>query len=233
MKPLRFSKDTFTYFEQARQNENSRAWFDSHKQEYADCVLVPFSHLIVQMKERLSVLLPGFEFSPKKIVKPVRRQVEGLEEPVVRSKTTAFFSEAATSIFESNPGIYISLGASVEDNVYGIGLYDVSNRQMKMLRAAYLSDTAAVDACVKSRPVMDRWGGLSGERFQRFPKSYEETGLGAEYLWHKQAFLSKTFTRASATKDAFPETLIEDLEASIPFLQWLRSTVGIYRKEAN
>ena len=232
MKPLGFSKETFAYFELALQNEDSRTWFESHKQEYEESVVVPFTHLILQMRERFSGPLPGFEFSPKKIVKPVRRQIEGLEEPIVRSKTTAFFSEPATSMFESNPGIYISLGATADDNVYGVGLYDVSSRQMKRLRPAFLSDPAAADACIKSDQVKERWGGLSGNRYQRFPKEYEETAPGADYLWHKQLLLSKTFTRGSITKTAFIATAIDDFEAAIPFLQWLRTAVGVYRKEA-
>lgn len=232
MNQFRFSRKTFKYFEEARKNADSRPWFESHKSDYEENVIVPFTHLIVQMKEQFRDQLPGIDISTKKIAKPLRRQIQGSAEPLIRSKTTAFFSEPATSMFESNPGIYISLGASPADNLYGVGLYDVSSRQMNRLRPAFISDPAAADACLKNRSIEKHWGGLSGERLKRFPKGFEETAPGAEYLWHKQFLLSKSLTRTVITKDTFIETAIEDFAAAVPFFQWLRATAGVYKKQS-
>ena len=49
--------------------------------------------------------------------------------------------------------------------------------------------------------AMKRWGcrsGLSGERYQRFPRGFDEGGPGSEYLWHKQYFLSRQLSRKEA-----------------------------------
>jgi len=228
---LGFSKKTFEYFDAAKQHGLEKEWFDEkRKQEFEEYVVVPMTHLVMEMRAALGDALPGVEFSARKITKPVKRQTGNAEQVAVRTNATAFFSERPTSMFEMNPGIYFSVGAATDDNVCGVGLYMPSSRQMKLLRPRVNVETASLEAVLDSAGVKQLWGGLAGERFKRFPKQCDQTAPGAEYLWQKQFFLSQTMDRAQMMAEGFAGQVVDDLRVAAPFLQWVRQTVGVYRK---
>jgi uncharacterized protein (DUF2461 family) len=227
-----FSRGTFAYFEAAARNAEDREWFDGHKAEYAEFVEVPLTHLVVELGRELGPLLPGVAFLPRKISKPVLRKGKEDGGPALRTNATAFFSETATSMFETNPGVYLSVGAGADDNILGCGLYMPSSRQIKALRPAFVTDFARVDAILKARDVKKHWDGLKGDRYVRFPKEFEEGVAGSEYLWHKQWLLSKHVSREEMMAPGFIDAAVKAFKAAVPFLTWTRETVGVYKKPA-
>ena len=230
MADFSFSRKTFTYFDGARRHSSDKEWFDAHRKQYAEHVEVPLTHLILSLKERLADSLPGVVFSPRRISKPLKRQSKGKEGPLLRPNATAYFAETATSMFESNPGIYLSFGATDEDNICGCGLYMPSSRQLKELRPRFGSDHQTLQRILTAKNFRKYWTGLSGDRYKRFPKEFEEGAPGSDYLWHKQFFLSRRPTREEVLQPDFIETTVDAVAAAIPFLTWTRNAVGIYRK---
>lgn len=230
MSDLRFTRKSFAYFDGARRHASEREWFEAHSAQYAEHVEVPFTHLILSLKERLADSLPGIAFSPRRISKPLKRQSKEKDGPLLRHKATAFFAETATSMFESNPGIYLSFGAQEEDNVCGCGLYMPSSRQVKELRPRFGSEHEALHRILHAKAFRRYWNGLSGDRYKRFPKEFDEAAPGSKYLWHKQFFLSRTPTREDVLQPDFIERTVEATAAAVPFLTWARQAVGLYRK---
>ena len=230
MKELRFTKKTFAYFEGARRHGEDREWFEAHRSQYVEYVELPFTELILQLRERLSPMIPGIAFSPRRLSKPLRRQIQDKDVPLIRENAMASFAETATSRFESNPGLYLSVGAKPEDNVYGCGLYMPSGRQIRELRPRFGSDGEALKKILSARAFKKHWAGLTGERYKRFPKEFDENAAGAEYLWHKQFFLGRTVTRDDALDPEFFPRTVEAMAAAVPFLAWTRQAVGLYRK---
>ena len=233
MAHLGFTRKSFAYFDGARRHAFDREWFDAHKAQYAEHVEVPLTHLIFSLKEQLAGALPGILFSPRKISKPLKRQnrvSKDKDGPLLRHNATAFFAETATSMFESNPGIYLSFGANEDDNVYGCGLYMPSSRQVKELRPHFGTERETLHRILHNRTFRKHWTGLSGDRYKRFPKDFDETAPGSEYLWQKQFFISRTPTRADVLQPEFIERTVEAMAAAVPFLTWTREAVGIYRK---
>jgi uncharacterized protein (TIGR02453 family) len=232
-----FSRGTFGYFEAASRHVGDREWFEGHREEYAKCVEVPLTHLVVELGRELGALLPGIAFSPRKISKPLLRRtgagkMTDEDGPAVRTTATAFFSEPATSMFETNPGIYVSVGAGAEDNIIGCGLYMPSSRQIKALRPAFVADYTRIDAILRSRTLKKYWHGLNGDRYVRFPKGFEEGVQGTEYLWHKQWLLSKRVSRDEVMAPTYVGDTVRAFKAAMPFVAWTRETVGVYKKPA-
>lgn len=225
-----FTRKTFTYFDGAGRHSADRNWFEAHRQQYVEHVEVPFMHLILSLKEQLGEALPGIVFSQRKISKPLKRQSEDKVGPLLRPNVTAFFAETATSRFESNPGIYLSLGGKDDGNICGCGLYMPSSRQMKELRPRFGSDHERLRSILTAKNFRKHWTGLSGERYKRFPKDFAEESPGSEYLWQKQFFLSRTSSRDDVMQPGFIEETVDAVVAAVPFLTWTREAVGTYRK---
>jgi uncharacterized protein (DUF2461 family) len=126
--------------------------------------------------------------------------------------------------------MYISLGAQPEDNVLGWGIYQPSSRQMQALRPSFYADHQKLRQML--RALEPTWRGLAGERYKRFPRDYDEAAPGAEYLWHKQFFLSKSLSREEYMAEDFIQSTVAAFEAAVPLLGWMRRTVGVYRRPA-
>lgn len=230
MSEFKFTRKTFQYFDGARKHANERSWFDENRALYTDHVEVPLTHLVMELRRELSPLLPGIDFSPRKISRPLLRVMKGSDGPVVREKATLFLAETATSMFESNPGSYISLGAAASDNVYGCGMYMPSARQVRELRPRLCAELASFEPSLLSAEMKKYWNGLSGDKYQRFPKDFDENAPAAKYLWYKQFFIGKDLTRDDVIQPDFIERTVDAFRAAAPFLTWTRRAVGIYRR---
>ena len=224
-----FNSKTFSYFESAKRNKKNPAWFEKNKMDFDDYVKKPFEELTRLLNENFGSELPRIDFLPRKISRPVRRNPDE-DGGLVRTNVTAFFSEKATSQFEWNPGIYVSIGSMPDDNVMGLGLYMVSSRQMSLLRNAIVEDFDEFDSILSSKKMKKSWGELSGEVYKRFPKGFDENSPPAKYLRHKQFFLGQDLSKTQICDKKFFDNVIRDLELALPFLRWVRSKVGVYKR---
>jgi len=226
--PALFSKKTYAYFEAARKNRKNREWFQKHKAEYEEFVHEPFLHLTERLKSEFSEDLQKIDFGPRKISRPVRRNPDE-DGGLLRSNAFTYFCEKNSSQFEWNPGTYISIGSKMDENVLGMGMYMVSSRQMSLLRQALVSDFENIDQILSSKKLKSRWGSLSGELYTRFPRGYDENGEAAKYLRHKQFFLGQDLTQKRVLNKNFADEIVKDIEGALPFLKWIRKSVGTYQ----
>jgi uncharacterized protein (TIGR02453 family) len=229
MKSL-FTRQTFQYFDAAKKNKKKKEWFLKNKEKYEAAVKEPFSILIRELDERLSLKLPRILIAPRKISRPLRPKNKAEVMGFVKASTMFFLSERQTSIFEWNPGLYMQLGDEKEDNVIGMGLYGPSSRQIKRLRKAFAADYKTLDKILADRKLKKYWGGLAEEKYKRFPKDYSVEDPAAKYLWYKQFFLSRHFTRKEVMSKDFADTVIKSFEAGLPLFAWIREAVGVYDK---
>jgi uncharacterized protein (TIGR02453 family) len=231
MKSL-FRRKIFTYFVDAKKNftkgKNKREWFEKNLAVYEHEVKEPFGFLLRELEHRLGRRLPLIDISPRKLSRPLRQKGKAEEHGLVRASANFYLSQKATSMFEWNPGLYMQLGDEKEDNVIGMGLYMPSSRQIKRLRAAFVDDWETVDRILADKKLKKFWGAPADEKYVRFPKDYSPDLPGAKYLWYKQFFLRRSFTRAEVVAPGFAETVLRSFEAGVPFMTWLRGAIGVY-----
>ena len=230
--PSLFTRKTFQYFDLAKKNKFKKGWFEKNKGLYEEAVKEPYTILIHEINHRLGMRLPAVLINPRKISRPVRPEAKAKENGWVKAGSMFFLSEKTTSQFEWNPGLYLHLGDEKDDNVIGMGLYGPSSRQIKRLRAAFRDDWETVDELLAERKFKKYWKAPADEKYVRFPKEYSPDEPAAKYLWYKQFYVTRRFTRKEVLDKGFPELVIRSFEAGIPFLQWIRNNIGVYdRKE--
>jgi uncharacterized protein (TIGR02453 family) len=226
-----FTKDTFRYFDLAKKNAQNEKWLEKNINLYLEEVKEPFGILLQQLKMRLGDDLPGIEIDPKKITRPLKAKNKMAPgEGIIKSQSHATLWEKRVSLFEWNPGYHIQLGASDEDNFYGTGLYMISSRQLKLMRRKITDHFEEFDAIMNNKKFKKTFGGLTGDKYKRFPKDFDENDPAALYLWHKQFYVGKEFTRKEALDKKFFHRLGDDLALTVPFFQWVRNAVGKYQK---
>ncbi len=218
-----FTRKTFQYFEEAGLNSKNLRWFEKNKEIYEEHVKEPFTYLTKKLDLEVGKFFPRIPINPRKISHPIE------DGTSVRNKCSAFLSEKSASMYEWNPGMYLTLGS--EKCFMGHGLYRPSSRQMKLLRPALMKNADQFSRIVKNKKFNETWGELSGEKFIRFPKDFEPEKKGAEYLWHKRFYFEKDLSRKCVLDRNFTEAVIQDFRLAAPYIGWVRETVGIYVRE--
>lgn len=229
--PALFTRKTFQYFDLAKKNKFKKGWHEKNKNFYAEAVREPYTVLLRELDQRLGHKIPRVVIGPRKISRPLRPAHKAEEHGYVKAGAMFFISEKSTSQFEWNPGIYFHLGDEKDDNVIGMGLYGPSSRQIKRLRRAFVEDYKTVDKILANKNFKKYWGSLADEKYKRFPKDYFIGDRAAKYLWYKQLFVRRQFTRKEVQGKDFPKLVLEAYEAGLPLFAWIRQAVGVYDRQ--
>jgi len=226
----KFTKNTFTYFDLAKKNKNKREWFEKNKPLYESSVKLPLQALLMELNKKYQRQLPRIEVSPDKITRPLRPKNRSEDGGLIKSHTHFSLAEKRSSLFEWNPGIYLQLGADVDENFLGLGLYMISSRQTSLLRNALVEDFESIDTILTDKKLKKTWGGLKGDTYKRFPKGFDPNGEAAKYLKYKQFYLGRSYSRSEVLSSKFTANVIRDLGVAMEFFTWIRKAVGVYRK---
>lgn len=224
----KFSRQTFSYFDDAQKNDTKAIWLEKNKERYLEYVRNPMTVLVTRLQKSIAPSLPRIDVHPRKITRPSRRPKDRHDTRVIKTHTHLTLMEKPTSRFEWNPGIYLQIGAKTDDNYLGVGLYMTSSRQLSRMRAAWVDDFETIDKILRSKKLSRHWGKVQGELYKRFPKGFQEDHPAAKYLWFKQFYLGKNFSRSEVISKDFFDRVDSDLKASLEFLEWVRQTVGVY-----
>lgn len=225
----RFTQKTFHYFKEAGRDGTSRAWFEDNRNRYEEVVRQPFSILLQKLDARIGLEVPGIAISPRKITRPLRQAIRNPKKRnLVKDFSRAQMSERNLSRFEWNPCIYIQVGDLRTDNFIGLGCYMTSSRQMYLLRHKLDEMPEELDSILLNRRFKKTWGGLAGDRYVRFPRGFDESGRGAKYLWHRNFYVRQAFTKKEVMSADWFDHVVESFAVGVPFIQWLRDTVGTY-----
>lgn len=227
---MKFTKNSFKYFDLAKKNKNNRDWFDKNRSLYENDVKAPLQELLLELNKKYQRRLPRIEISPDKITRPLRPKNRATEGGLIKSHTHISLAEKRTSLFEWNPGIYLQIGSDANENFFGLGLYMTSSRQMSLLRNALVEDFDQIDQILTANKLKKAWGGLKGDTYKRFPKGFDPDSPPAKYLKYKQFYLGRSYSRKEILNPKFGAQLVKDLGVALDFFTWVRNAVGTYRK---
>ena len=230
---MKFSKKTFEYFDLAHKNRKNEKWFEKNKELYIENVKEPMQELILQLNKNLGPQLKQIEINPKKISQPCYRKNRIPDDgQIIKTQASVFFNQKNTSLFEWNPGIYISIGKEADQNILGVGLYMPTSRQLSLMRNQLFHNFEEAEEILENKKLKKHWGKLSGDTYKRFPKGFSEDHPSAKYLQHKQFFFSQELKRSEVTHKDFNKRVVQDFATAVPFLSWVRQTVGTYSKSS-
>lgn len=228
-----FTRKAFQYFDAAKKNNKKKEWLNKERRAiFEKEVRAPLMELLEEMNNRFGHKIPKIDITPRKVSRPLRSAQRAEKNGWIRASGNFFLAEKSDSFFEWNPGIFFQVGDEKQDNVIGIGLYGPSSRQLKSVREALEKDYKTLDKILKSPKIKKYWGGLSDQKYKRFPKDHSPDHPAAKYLVYKQFFLSRHFTRKEVCSKEFASEVLKSYEAALPFFAWIREAAGHYDRAA-
>lgn len=214
-----FPKSGLAFFKRLKKN-NNRPWFQKHKEEYEENVRFPMRCLVASLAGLLAEELPEIEFSPKRSIFRIYRDVRFSKNkaPYKTNIATVFPLKGQTKSGEA-PGLYV--GIEPGEVFVGGGVYMPSGDQLKAYRKAIAERPDDFLAIVTNRKFRKHFGGIWGDKLQRAPLGFPKDHPMMEHLKHKQFYVGKIYGESACLRATFLHTVAKLFTDARPLVRWL------------
>ena len=167
---MAFSAETLDFLFENMLND-SKLWFNEHKEDYRKKVTEPFGQLIVQLKDTMLEIDSDFICDPKKISRIYRDARYAHGKSIFRDHLWYTFARSRDAY--DTAGFYFSISPRGFD--YGCGFYWASTETMTKLREMILKDDKLFKNALKAYKNQDVFT-LYGDMYKRnkYPEETEE-----------------------------------------------------------
>src|SRR4030042_295792 len=179
-----FSRETVSFFRGVKKN-NSRDWFESHRDVYENHVLSPAKAFVVAMGRRLKEISPNILAVPrinKSIFRLNRDTRFSLHKSLYKPNLGLYFWEGPRSRMES-PGFYVHLEPPTF--LLGAGYYMFPGWMMERFRSAVLHPKYGKELASILKKIAETSDfEIGGKHYKRMPSGYNLTHPNAPLLLH-------------------------------------------------
>ena len=198
---------------------NERPWFLEHKQEFEDCINVPFRELAKQTFSLMEQRFPELEcrLHISRIYRDARRLFG--RGPY---KDHLWFSIKSGQVLLEGPMFWFEVGAA--DYSYGMGFYSATPQQMEAFRRSIDANPARFQSIAGQ---MERRGFIpDGEEYKR-PKAVHDDEVIDRWYNRKRIGLERSFDLGGdAFSEQLPEILADAYAELMPMYEYF---MEIYR----
>jgi len=186
------------------ERDNSKAFWDAHRQVYEEQVLAP-------MVELTAALAP--EFGSAKIFRPYR--------DVRFSKDKSPYKTSLGAGVAVGPACGWHVELSAAGVGVGAGFYDASPERLAAIRDAIVDDATGVPlAELLTAYAAEGWH-ISGEQLKSAPRGHAADHPRIELLRHKQLFVGRTYGVEGLNTPDVLDRVRTDWRELRPFVDWL------------
>ena len=214
-----FPKETLRFLNALKKN-NNRPWFQKHKEEYEEVVRFPMKCLIAGLAVKMADAAPEIEFSPKRSIFRIYRDVRfSKNKAPYKTNIAAYFNFRGNKGPTEAPGLYVGIGPG---EIYiGGGLYMPWGEQLKSIRRSIAERPAEYLAMVGAQRFKKRFGGIQGEKLSKAPLGYPKDHPMIEHLRHKQFFVGIEPAVSACYSARFLTTVADAFRDTMPLVRWL------------
>lgn len=221
-----FSKDTVEFFKGLQRN-NTREWFEAHRQTYESQVMEPAKAFVTAMGARLKGLVPRVNAIPKinKSIFRLNRDTRFSSDPTpYKTNLGIYFWEGGASRMEG-AGFYFHL--EPPHLLLGGGAYMFADKQLLRYRRAVVDPKFGreLSIIVASLSRLEGWD-IGGKHYKRIPAGFDAAHPNAALLLHKGLYGG---IETRIPKEFFSGRLIdyclERYALLVPLHRWLVKTI--------
>ncbi|NWF89148.1 MAG: DUF2461 domain-containing protein [Ignavibacteriaceae bacterium] len=224
-----FPKCTAEFIAKLSHN-NSREWFESHRDEYKSMFLEPAQEFVIEMGRKLQTIRPNIIAIPKvdKSIFRLHRDVRFSKDKLpYKTNLGILFWEGDDKKLEST-GFYFH----IEPKYFfiGAGSYIFTDSMLKVYREA-LTDKAAGEQIASAIKKMKKLGyQIGGKHYKRLPKGFNDDSPNAELLLHNGLY---SYIESKEMNLLKPNTVIDfafkHFKAMLPIHNWLADVMPLFR----
>jgi uncharacterized protein (TIGR02453 family) len=225
-----FSRQTIQFFEGLSKN-NTKNWFEAHRNDYEKHVLEPARAFITAMGKRLRTQFPAIVAVPKvnKSLFRINRDTRfSLDKSPYKTNLGIFLWEGTRPRMEC-PGFYFHL--EPPNLMLGGGLYMFPNYLFDTYRSSVVHHRYGKELAEILSKIGKKEGfQIGGKHYKRVPAGYDPSHPNAEYLLHNGLYVG---AETDVPQELYSKTLLdycwEVYKPSFPLHRWLVALTKRFR----
>ena len=221
-----FTKQTFSFLSSLSEN-NTREWFEQHKQDYEDLVRSPALDFITDMGNELPAISKHFRALPKKVggsLMRVQRDTRFSPDktPYKTNIGIHFRHEVGKDVHA--PGYYVHIEPG--ECFVGVGLWRPDADALFRIRDAIAKNG---EAWVKARDDRNfrKYFSLEGDALANAPRGFAKDHPLAEDLKRKDFIGLAALSNANVTSGDLRALVMERFKQAGPMMRFLCGALGL------
>jgi uncharacterized protein (TIGR02453 family) len=226
-----FSKETLKFFKDLKKN-NTKKWFEAHKQDYHTFVMQPARAFVMAMGDKLRTQVPDIVAEPKvnKSLFRINRDIRfSPDKSPYKTNMGIFFWEGNRPRMEC-AGFYFHLEPTVL--VLGVGIYMFPKYLFDTYRNSVVHAKHGKDlAEIVTKIEKTKGYQIGGKHYKRVPAGYDASHPHAELLLFNGFHAG---IETSIPEEIYSKKLVDycwkKFQPMIPLQSWLVAMTRRYRK---
>jgi uncharacterized protein (TIGR02453 family) len=224
-----FDKAFLEFFRDLAAN-NHRDWFHKHKKHYEKVVKAPFANFVTDLIEAVKKEDPILDIDAKQAIFRIYRDVRfSKDKTPYKTNVSAVIAPGGRKEM-AIPGMYIQLDVE-HVRIYG-GVYMPNKHQLEDIRYAIANDMNGFKKLVEDKNFINHYEEISGEKYKRLPKDWQELAEEQPLLYNKQFYFFAKLDPESVLRDDFMELVIEYYRAGLGIRDFFRKALGAQEGKA-
>jgi len=221
-----FTKQTFTFLSSLAEN-NTREWFEQHKQDYEDHVREHALDFISDMDDELHAISKHFRAVPKKVggsLMRVYRDTRFSRDKTPYKTNIGIQFRHVVGKDVHAPGYYVHI--SPDECFVGVGLWHPEADVLFKIREGILKNG---DAWVAARDnkAFNKHFSLAGDSLTNAPRGYAKDHPLLEDLKRKDFIALAVLGKTEVTSAKFRALVVERFTQAGPFMRFLCGAVEL------
>ena len=227
-----FTSAALRFFQDLRRN-NAKPWFEAHKEDYQNQVVLPMRALIEELDVRFARAAPEITGDPKRSMFRIYRDIRFSKDKSpykVHAACWFWHKDADPRVGDSaesgSAGFYFHLepGASL----IGAGIWMPPRPVLARLRETIVEKRHAFERVVKHPGFIRRFGGLSAEEMlKRTPRGFAPEHPAAKWLRYQSFTAGREFSNREVTSKNLGSLLEKEFVRLLPLVRWLNGALGL------
>ncbi|MEK7379803.1 MAG: DUF2461 domain-containing protein [Gemmatimonadota bacterium] len=227
-----FQPDALAFFRGLRR-QNTKPWFEAHRDQYLVAVRDPLRQLVEEMDLRLAGMAPEIIGDPKRSAFRIHRDIRfSRDKSPYKTHAACWFyhRDASRKVGQDGEGgsagfyFHVEPGASL----LGAGIWMPARPALARIRDRIAEDPDGFSAIASDRALKRRFGGLDDSAvLKRMPRGYPEDHPAAGWLKYQSFIMGRTLTDAEVTGPRLPTILEQDYARLLPLVRWLNGALGL------
>jgi uncharacterized protein (TIGR02453 family) len=226
-----FFKETVTFFENLKKN-NTKKWFEAHKQDYETFVMKPARTFVMAMGKKLRTHVPDIVAVPKvnKSLFRINRDTRfSPDKSPYKTNIGIFFWEGNRPRMECS-GFYFHLEPPIlmlGGGLYMFPKYLFDTYRNSVVHAKHGKELAQIVAKIEKKKVFE----IGGKHYKRIPSGFDPAHPSAGLLLHNGLYVG---VESPIPEEFYSGKLVDycwiRFQPLLPLHSWLVAMTRRYRK---
>ena len=220
-------------FLRALKRNNTREWFQAHREAYEQEVRAPLAALVEEIDVRLATLAPEIVGDPKRSLFRIHRDVRFSNDKSPYKTNAAcwlYHGDAGRGVGSTTPhggaGFYFHMEPG--RSMIGAGIWMPPRPTLARLREQIDEEHRALRRLLADPKVKKRFGGLDeSAMLTRMPRGYADDHPAADLLRHQSFTVGRTLRDKELFSPRLADLLARDYGRLVPLVRWFNGALGL------